>query len=315
MVAERDGHEAHAARVGARRLGQLENSFGRKCADGQVVVTGPAEAAQVCAAADHFDKHPGTEFGVGCEDRGHGRVDGVGGLERGLPNRHGRLGAVRQDSRAVTAQHSVWTVLGFVQGRDVEAALPGQPLQQVGAVRRRAERAPESGDQRFALAGSDDVGERRKGFGIDERHRSADHDKRVTLAPLGRIARDAGQAQQREHIDVVPLERHREGDDVKIADRRLRLERDQRRPGGQQILKFLLRRQEHALAHHIVFRVEEAVDGLKAEVRHPDPVGVREGQGDAQTIAMRLDDVADFFREGFSCAFALCPGTHGRSGR
>src|SRR5204863_5859943 len=34
------------------------------------------------------------------------------------------------------------------------------------------------------------------------------------------------------------------------------------------------------------------------------------GQGDAQAIAMRLFDVADFFREGLTCAFPLFPGAH-----
>ena len=55
-------------------------------------------------------------------------------------------------------------------------------------------------------------------------------------------------------------------------------------------------------------RVEQAVDRLEAEVRHPDPVRVGERQRHAQPIAVRLDDVADFFGEGGSCALALLPG-------
>ena len=43
--------------------------------------------------------------------------------------------------------------------------------------------------------------------------------------------------------------------------------------------------------------VEQPVDGLEAEVRHPDPVGVGERQRDAQAIAVRLADVADFLGE------------------
>ena len=40
--------------------------------------------------------------------------------------------------------------------------------------------------------------------------------------------------------------------------------------------ELLLRRQEEPLADDVGLGVEQAVDGLEAEVRHPDPVGVRE---------------------------------------
>ena len=50
VVAQRDRDEADAAGHRPGCLGQLQDSIGRKRADRQVVVTGPAEAAQVRAA-------------------------------------------------------------------------------------------------------------------------------------------------------------------------------------------------------------------------------------------------------------------------
>ena len=44
--------------------------------------------------------------------------------------------------------------------------------------------------------------------------------------------RNAGQPQHGEHVGVVPLERHREGEDVEIADERLGFDGDQRRSRG-----------------------------------------------------------------------------------
>jgi len=52
----------------------------------------------------------------------------------------------------------------------------------------------------------------------------------------------------------------------------LGLERDERRPAGQQLGNLLLRREKHTLADDIVAIVEQAVNRLKPEVRHPNPV-------------------------------------------
>ena len=65
-------------------------------------------------------------------------------------------------------------------------------------------------------------------------------------------------------------------------------------PDCEQRRQLLLRRQEHALAHDVGLVVEQPVDRLEAEVRHPDEIGVRERQGDAQPVGVRLTDVADF---------------------
>ena len=91
MVAERDRHEPDAARVRPRRVGELEDAVGRKRADGQVVVAGPAEAAQVRAAADDLDEEARAELGVGREDARRRRIDRVGRLQRRLSHRQRRV--------------------------------------------------------------------------------------------------------------------------------------------------------------------------------------------------------------------------------
>ena len=96
MVAERDRHEAGAVRVLARRGRQLEDPIGWERADRQVVVAGPAEPAQVRAAANDFDEEARPEFRVGSEDRRGGRVQPIGAL-------HGRL---LDDRRCAAA--SLW---------------------------------------------------------------------------------------------------------------------------------------------------------------------------------------------------------------
>ena len=88
----------------------------------------------------------------------------------------------------------------------------------------------------------------------------------------------------------------------KSRDERLRLERDQRRPRRELLLQLLFRRKEEALAHDVVVRVEQLIHGLKAEIRHPDPVRVGKCERHAQPIGVRLADVADFLREGRLCA-------------
>ncbi len=121
----------------------------------------------------------------------------------------------------------------------------------------------------------------------------------MTIEGIARIAllrshRNAGEAQQRQNIRVVPLERDREGHDVELTHRRLRLERHDLRARGEHALQLFSRRQEEPLADDVGLIVEEAINGLEAEVGHPDEVGVRERERDAQAVAVRLLYVADF---------------------
>ena len=118
---------------------------------------------------------------------------------------------------------------------------------------------------------------------------------------------NARQSQQRQHVRVVPLERDREGEDVEFADRRLRLDRHERRAGGELRGKLGLGRQKHPLADDVGFRVEQLVDGLEAEVRHSHEVGVGECQRDAQLAAVRLAHESHFLREKVEGTLTLLP--------
>ena len=91
-----------------------------KRADRQVVVAGPAEAAQVRAAAHDLDEEPRAELGVGREDARRRRIDRVGRLHRRLAHRQRRVR--RRPRRRVAGQRAVGRVLRLVERRDVEAA-------------------------------------------------------------------------------------------------------------------------------------------------------------------------------------------------
>src|SRR5207248_1873872 len=106
-----------------RLLGELKDAVGWKRADRQVVVAGPAEAAKIGAAAHDFDEEPRSELGVGREDACCGRVNGLGGLERGLPHRYGRTVLAGRRRVDVTAHRAVGGVLRLVERWDIETAL------------------------------------------------------------------------------------------------------------------------------------------------------------------------------------------------
>ena len=219
-------------------------------------------------------------------------------------------GRLHSGRGGVARKRSIGRVLGLVEAGNVKAALGGEPPQQVVAIGRLPERALEGGDQRFALSGRDHVGKRRERLGIDERHRPADDDQRVASVALDRASRNAGEAQEGENVHVVPFEGDRKREHIEVDNRGLRLQRDERRPGSEKSRELLFWRQEDPLAHDVVVRVEQPVDRLETQIRHTDPVRVRERESDAQTIAVRLANVPDFLREDFECAFLLFPGFH-----
>ena len=86
-----------------------------------------------------------------------------------------------------------------------------------------------------------------------------------------------------EDVPVVLLEGERERHHVEVAQRPARLDR----PRLPAVL-----RQEGPLAGRARIGVEEAVDGVQAEVGHPEPVGVRVHERDAQAAAGLLADRA-----------------------
>ncbi len=295
VVAERDRHQPGAGGVRPRRGGKLEDAIGGERPDRQIVVSGPAEPAQVGASAHDLDEEPRSELGVGREDAGVRRVEVIGALDRRLPDGSRRTGA---GLRLHRGEAPVFGVLHVVERGDVEPRPSRERGEDIEAGAGRLERAHEIRDQRFAFTGGDDVGERRERFGVHEGDRTADDDQGMPSRPLAGIVRQSGQAQHRHDVRIVPLERHRERQDIELVERRLRFDRDEARPARQHVLRLGLRRQEHPLAHHLVEVVEQPVHRLEAEVGHPDVVGVRKRQGYPQARPARLDDVANLPGEG-----------------
>ena len=88
---------------------------------------------------------------------------------------------------------------------------------------------------------------------------------------------DTREAEKRHDVRVVPLERDRKREDVELGRRGVcDSSVSSGVPGLELGLQFLFRRQKYPLADHIVQIVEQPVDGLEPEARHPDVVGIRE---------------------------------------
>jgi hypothetical protein len=172
------------------------------------------------------------------------------------------------------------------------------------------ERREQRRDQRLAFAGGDHVGKERKRLRVHERHRAADHHQRIVVRALVGAQGDAGEPQDRQDVRVVPLERHREGENVEVADERLRFDRHERRARLLEGGHFALGRQEGPLAHDPVLGVEQTVDRLEAEVGHADEVGVGKHQRDAQAAGVRFAHVADLLGQEGLGLFTLLPLTH-----
>ena len=168
-------------------------------------------------------------------------------------------------------------VAHVVERRNVEPALGGEPAQQVAAIGRpRGCAVISAGTSTSPSPAAMTSANSASGSGFTN----------VTAPPMttsgscrvraSRARRHPGQPQHRDDVRVVPLERDRERDHVEVADGRLRFERQQRRgptraapavPASAAGTRARTPRRQV---------VEEPVDRLEAEARHPDEVGVRE---------------------------------------
>jgi hypothetical protein len=103
----------------------------------------------------------------------------------------------------------------------------------------------------------------------------------VARVSLRAPEREAGAVEQLEDVEVVLLERQREREHVEVAERPPRLDRARLAP---------VLGEERALAGDGGIRVEEAVDRVDPEVRHPEPVGVRVDEGHPEPAARVLPE-------------------------
>src|SRR6185503_5460750 len=148
-------------------------------------------------------------------------------LSRNSPT-HTRRNAFSQ--RRVRGNRVVILISHFVKRRHVEAsALPGECQEDFFARFFFKNDVDQFWSQDFAFTHADHVREFSNGFRIQER-RSAPHDDQriargTVLGPDGYTAH----LQHARHVYVVSFKRDRQGDDIKIAHRSLRLKRKQRR--------------------------------------------------------------------------------------
>jgi hypothetical protein len=304
MIAEGYRDQAHTRRVGTGALGECHDALVGEGAHGKIVVACPAEPAEIGASTNHLDEEARAELGVRGEDGRGWWVHSLGRLECRFLD-HRRSTCARPGHEGLDPVLGV--VADVVKGGHIEPSLAHEAAQKVVSIRCLGKRLHERWHQRFAFPGRDHVGKGRERFGIDEGDGPPNHHERVVMcAGLG-ARRHASEPEEREHVRVVPFKRDRERKDVEVANRRLRLEGEQRRPGGELLSEFTLGRQEDALADDRVFGVEQLVHRLEAKVRHADEVRIGEGQGDAQAPPVGLDDIAHLLGQTLAGAFSLGP--------
>ena len=148
-----------------------------KRAHRQVVVAGPAEPAQVRAAAHDLDQEARAELGVGREDRRRRRIEA---LRRSSPPPSSPSPAHRCPASARTRRSSRRPRSGRrrTRGCRSRAASPVAPQEVVSRSGAAANARDQIRNQHLPFAGRDHVGEQRERLRVDERHGAADHDQR-----------------------------------------------------------------------------------------------------------------------------------------
>ena len=137
------------------------------------------------------------------------------------------------------------------------------------AVEARHQELRDPRHEALAVAQREDVDERGERGRVHPRDVAADEQERVPLVASLAPHRDPGLLERAQDVDDVHLPGERPRQEAEIGKRRPALE-------GHRGLPLLV---EEPLAHDIGNPVEEPVDPLEAQVRHPDLVGVREPEG------------------------------------
>ena len=217
----------------------------------------------------------------------------IGALHRRLLHDRRRAGAgLRLERR----DRAVGRVADVVEGRDVHAALGGEPAVEVaGDRRRRRARASARGSSTSPSPAVMTSANGASGSGFTN----------VTAPPITtsgscfvRASARTGHAREAQHRDA------RWCSPTRTRRRRRRTSKSRTGVSDSTVRSGLPEAscaasswragQEHALAHDVLQLVEEPVDRLEAQVGHSDEVRVRERERDAEAAAVRFADVADF---------------------
>ena len=138
----------------------------------------------------------------------------------------------------------------------------------------------------LAFADGDHVGEIGDRFGIQKRRRAAHDDERIEMRAVLRPDGHARKLQHPRHVQIVGLEGYRECDDIKITNAASASRATSAACPVRSYSRDLVRvGQEDTLAGDPRNGVEKLVHRVKPEIRHPDRVGVRIAQRDAQVCA------------------------------
>ena len=134
----------------------------------------------------------------------------------------------------------------------------------------------------LALANGKRVEEGRQWLGIVGAGPAADDDGIVVRALTGE-KRHAGQVEHLQNARVTGLELQRETEDVEVGERSARFERPERDAARSHALDHVGPGHEGALAGDGRLFVEDEVQQPKADVAHPDLVGLRKAERPGQS--------------------------------
>ena len=132
----------------------------------------------------------------------------------------------------------------------------------------------QGGHDRLALPDHKGIHDLRKRFGIKGRTRTARNDQRVPCTALGCVQTHMAERQYLDEMKIVHFERNSKADDGEVRKRRLRLHAHHRRLRALIAREFRPIGQEEALARGISAPVEEVIDDVQTEIRHPHKVGI-----------------------------------------
>src|SRR5919205_104825 len=278
-----------------------------------VVEARPAEAAALRAAARNLDEEALAHLGRGRPDDGRRRED-LGLLQPldyvgvAAPHRAAERALLRVlgrdyssdapghalEPRRVSLDGAVRLVRHVVERGRVEASADPRELQQQVLLRPALlcvlkEEVNELRHQYLALADGDHVRELGDGLGVEEGGGAAHQDERVVVRAVTCPDGNARELEHARHVEEVGLEGDGEGHDVEVAHGRLRLQGEERRVRALVLAQLRVVGQEDALARDLGHAVEQLVDRLEAEVRHPDRVHARVAERDAQLRAPLRD--------------------------
>ena len=164
--------------------------------------------------------------------------------------------------------------------------------------RRSARRVPaldELRDHLLALANQkqiDEIGDR---LGIEKHGGAAGDDQRkIAARAIGTARGNAGHAQNAQDVEVVGLEGNRKRENVEVGERTAALERDETLAALAERVALVGVGQKRAIGGDRWIGFKDVEDGLEAEIRHAEAVGVGIDDADGN-VAAGLARVEHFF--------------------